>query len=83
MFEKTSKIPMNKIEKAAKENATLEASDTRVASPYTKEAPIRSNKQFIISLIIVFILAVLAFIWSVKQITVGNTTTNMLQYFTK
>lgn len=83
MFEKTSKIPMEEIEKAAKETAIEEANDKRVASPYTKEAPISDNKEFVISLIIIAILAVLAVIWSIKQITIGNTTTNMLDYFGK
>ena len=82
MFEKTSKIPMDEIEKAAKETATIEANDQRVASPYTKAVPIQSNKQFIITIIIIIILAVLAVIWSIKQITIGNTTTNILNYFT-
>lgn len=82
MFEKTSKIPMEEIEKAAKETATQEANDQRVASPYTKAVPIQSNKQFIITIIIIIILAVLAVIWSIKQITIGNTTTNILDYFT-
>ena len=81
MFEKTSKIPMVEIEAKARENAQEEASDKRVASPYTKAVPITDNKQFIITLIIVFVLVVLAVIWSVKQITIGNTTTNMLNYY--
>lgn len=71
MFEKTSKIPMSDIEEAAKEAAILEANDDRVASPYTREAPINSNKSFVITLVIVFILVVLAVIWSIKQITSG------------
>ena len=83
MFEKTSKIPMKKIEEKAKETATMEANDNRVASPYTKAALIASSKEFIITLIIVFILVILAIIWSVKQITIGNTTTDILQYFTR
>ena len=81
MFEKTSKIPMNEIEKAAKETAIEEANDKRVASPYTKAVPIQNNRQFVITIIIIIVLAVLAVVWSVKQITVGNTTTNILDYF--
>lgn len=81
MFEKTSKIPMAEIEKAAKENAVNEASDDRIASPYTKTAPIKSNKQFILTIILIIILVILAIIWSIKQITVGNITTNILNYF--
>ncbi len=81
MFEKTSKIPMNEIEKAAKETAIEEANDKRVASPYTKAVPIQNNKQFVITIIVIIVLVILAVVWSVKQITVGNTTTNILEYF--
>ena len=83
MFEKTSKIPMNEIEKAARKTAIEEASDNRVASPYTKAVPISNNKEFILTIILIVILAILAVVWSIKQITIGNTTTNMLDYFTK
>lgn len=83
MFEKTSKIPMNEIEKAAREKQLEEANDDRIASPYTKEAPIQNNKSFIIMIIIIIILVVLAVIWSIKQITIGSTTTNVLSYFNK
>ena len=83
MFEKTSRIPMEEIEKAAKITAVEEANDKRVASPYTKAAPIQNNKQFVITIIITIVLSVLAVVWSVKQITIGNVTTNILEYFTK
>ena len=45
MFEKTSKIPMERIEQAVKNTIEEEANDDRIASPYTKAAPIKSNKQ--------------------------------------
>ena len=83
MFEKTSKIPMKEIEKAAKETALEEANDKRVASPYTKAVPIQNNKQFVITIIVIIVLCILAVVWSVKQITIGNTTTNIIDYFTK
>ena len=52
MFEKTSKIPMEEIEKAVKEKEKEESESNRIASPYTKAAPIKSNKQFIFMLIL-------------------------------
>ena len=81
IFEKTSKIPMKEIEQAAKETAMEEANDKRVASPYTKAVKVQNNKQFVLTIIIIIVLAILAVVWSVKQITVGNTTTNILEYF--
>ena len=83
MFEKTSRIPMNEIEDAAKESAYNEANEKRIATPYTKAVPIVNNQKFIISLIIVVILAVLAVVWSIKTVTVNSHTTHMISYFAK
>ncbi|MDD2208093.1 MAG: helix-turn-helix domain-containing protein [Bacilli bacterium] len=81
MFEITSKIPMKEIEKAAREKAEAEENEERVASPYTKSAPKSSDKQFVLMLLLIIVLVILAVIWSVKQITVGNVTTNIMSYF--
>lgn len=83
MFEKTSKIPMEEIEKAVKEKEKEESESHRIASPYTKAAPIKSNKQFIFMLILITVLVIIAIIWSIKQITVGSTGTNIASYFNK
>ena len=81
MFEKTSKIPIEEIEKAVKEKE--ESESNRIASPYTKAAPIKSNKQFIFMLILITVLVIIAIIWSIKQITVGSTGANIAGYFNK
>lgn len=83
MFEKTSKIPMEEIEKAVKEKEKEESESNRIASPYTKAAPIKSNKQFIFMLILITVLVIIAIIWSIKQITVGSTGSNIASYFNK
>lgn len=83
MFEKTSKIPMEEIEKAVKEKEKEEIESNRIASPYTKAAPIKSNKQFIFMLILITVLVIIAIIWSIKQITVGSTGANIAGYFNK
>ena len=83
MFEKTSKIPMEEIEKAVKEKEKEESESNRIASPYTKTAPIKSNKQFIFMLILITVLVIIAIIWSIKQITVGSTGANIAGYFNK
>lgn len=80
MFEKTSKIPMDEIKKAAREKAEAEEKEDKIASPYTKAAPKSSDKQFIITIIIIVFLVILAIFWSVKQITVGNMTTSIMTY---
>ena len=68
MFEKTSKIPMERIEQAVKNTIEEEANDDRIASPYTKAAPINSNKQFIFSIIAIIIMVILVIIWSINQL---------------
>ena len=83
MFEKTSKIPMEEIEKAVKEKEKEESESNRIASPYTKAAPIKSNKQIIFILVLIIVLIVIAIIWSIKQITVGSTGANIASYFNK
>ena len=80
MFEVTSKIPMEEIEKAAKEKIQKDASENRVASPYTKPVLKTSNKKFILLILLILVLVILAIIWSIKQITIGNVTTNMVSY---
>ena len=81
MFEVTSKIPMDEIAKAVKEKTLEEENNQRVASPYTKAAPTSEDRQFILFIILIVILVALVIFWSVKQITVGNTSTNILEYF--
>lgn len=83
MFEKTSKIPMEEIEKAVREKEKEENESDRIASPYTKAAPIKSNKQFIFMLVLITVLVVIAIIWSIKQITVGSTGANITSYFNR
>lgn len=80
MFEVTSKIPMDEIEKAARENMQKIANEERVASPYTRAITKTSNKKFIFMIVLIIILVIIAIIWSVKQITVGNVTSNMVSY---
>ena len=72
MFEKTSKLQIKKIEEAVKEDLKEESQNKEIASPYTRQAPLKNNKNFVISIIVIVVLVVLAIIWSVKQVTVGN-----------
>lgn len=80
MFERTSKIPMDKIEEATIENRNEEEKTNRVASPYTKAIPKIKTTPYIIALIIAIILMVVALIWSIRQITIMNTT-NYIMFF--
>ena len=68
LFETTSKIPMDEIEKAVREKEIEEKKEERVASPYTRAIPKEKTWPYIISYIAIFILIVLAIIWSINQI---------------
>ncbi len=76
MFEYTSKIPVDKLEKAIEEKERQEAEDLemtneiRVVSPYLKsrEKPVWP-KYLIISIVIIILIAV-SIIWAVKQVGV-------------
>jgi len=72
MFERTSKIPMDKIEEAVKEMALEEEKEERIASPYTKAIPKIKTTPYIIALVISIIIMVVALIWSITAIS--NTT---------
>lgn len=74
MFERTSRIPMDKIEEAVKEKQIEEEKDTRIASPYTKAVPKLKTAPYIIALIFAIILMIVALVWSIRQITIMNTT---------
>ena len=78
MFERTSKIPMDKIEEAVNEEKKEEEKDDRIASPYTKAVPKIKTLPYIIALIIAILVMVAALIWSIRQITIMNSTDYIL-----
>lgn len=80
LFEYTSKIPLEDIEKAMKEQQKEEVTQEKVVSPYTSSTKKINNKLVIFLLIILAVLVVLVVFWAIKQITVDNMTTNMIGY---
>ena len=68
LFETTSKIPMDEIEKAVREKEIEEKKEERVASPYTIAIPKEKTWPYILSYIGSLILVILAVIWSINQI---------------
>ena len=80
MFERTSKIPMDKIENAVNEKEKEEEKDNRIASPYTKAVPIFKTTPYIVGFIVASIVLVLAIIWSITQITITNATDCMILF---
>ena len=80
LFEYTSKIPMEDIEKAMKEQQKEEIPEKKIFSPYTTSTK-KSNSIVVMALLIALgVLVVLIIIWSVRQIAVDNMTTNIVSY---
>ncbi len=80
LFEYTSKIPLEDIEKAMKEQKKEELPEKKIVSPYTTSTK-KTNNKIIIPIIIALALIIgLVIWWSVRQITVDNMTTNMISY---
>ncbi len=84
LFEVTSKIPVESIEKAMKEQQKEEqVQEDKIVSPYTASKEKTNSKLFILLYVAIAILVVLVVAWSVKQITMDNKTTNTISYSVK
>ena len=78
LFEYTSKIPLEDIEKAMQEQQKEESDEEKIISPYTTSVK-KNNNFFIIAFgVALALLVLLVVVWSVKQITVSNKTTNVI-----
>jgi cytoskeletal protein RodZ len=80
LFEYTSKIPLEDIEKAMKEQKKEELPEKKIVSPYTTSTK-KVNLKLVIPIVVALALIIgLIIWWSVKQITVDNMTTDMISY---
>ena len=80
LFEYTSKIPMEDIEKAMKEQQKEEIPEKKIVSPYTTSTK-KSNTKLVLALLVALgVLVILIICWSVRQIAVDNMTTNIVSY---
>ena len=81
LFEYTSKISTEDIEKAIKEKDKEEVVvENKIVSPYTNSIDSKNSKLKKILIIIVAIFIALVVIWAIKAITIDNRTTNMISY---
>lgn len=83
LFEYTSKIPLDDIEKAMQEQQKEEKEEEKVVSPYTTTAKKKNNVLVILLFVGISLLLIGIVIWAVKQITVDNKTTNLISYVNK
>lgn len=78
LFEYTSKIPIEDIEKAIIKQKK-EDSSNKVSSPYTMSTGKNNVLKYILYGVLGVLVLVIA-IWSVRQITVNNEVTDMISY---
>lgn len=79
LFEYTSKIPVEEIEKEIQKQKKDEAKVDKIASPYTLEKSRHTKLEYILYVILA-VLVLLLILWSVKQITINNAVTDMISY---
>lgn len=70
MFEYTSKIPLDEIEKRIKEQAKEKNEDNNITSPYTNPAPKAKKMYYVLIYLLIIILVIIAVIWAVSQIAI-------------
>lgn len=77
MFDSTSKISLEEIEKIIKEKKKEEVDEDRICSPYTMNIQRERPLPYVIAGIIIFILVVLAVLWSLHTVTTNNLSINI------
>lgn len=79
LFEYTSKIPVEEIEKTMELN-TKEIEEEKIISPYTQDKQETKKGIYALIYILVFILVILTIFWSINQITVDKKSAYVISY---
>jgi len=80
LFEYTSRIPVEEIEKTMELNTKEEKDEDKIVSPYTQFNNKSKKSIYILIYILVLILVVLTIFWSVNQITVDKKNAYVVSY---
>ena len=80
LFEYTSKIPVKEIEDAVIEQTKELKIENKVSSPYTKAPKSEKKGLYIVLYAVIIILVIIVIVWSVRQITVGNSNAVIIGY---
>ena len=78
LFEYTSRIPVEKIEKEIMKNTKDE--EDKVVSPYTLSKPKSKKGIYVFIYILLLILVILTIFWSINQITVNRKNAYVVSY---
>lgn len=80
MFEYTSRIPVEEIEKKIQEQNSAKNDKNEISSPYTKASKKHSKSLYVLLYSVgIFMLIVIVF-WCVKQITINKETATVISY---
>ena len=80
LFEYTSKIPLDDIEKAMNEQQKENVVEDKVVSPYTTVTKTGPSKLVVALLILIGILIIGVVFWVIKLATVNNVASNLVNY---
>lgn len=79
LFEYTSRIPIEEIEKTMVLN-TKELNEEKVMSPYTQSKQETRKGIYVVIYTLIFILVILTIFWSINQITVDKKNAYVVSY---
>lgn len=81
LFEYTSKIPVEEIEKEVErqKKEEEEKKEEKIVSPYTIQKN-NISKLRVVAYIVGILIAILLIVWSIKQIVIDNGTTDKISY---
>ncbi len=79
IFEFTSKIPVEEIEKTM-ELKVKEESGEKISSPYTAEKIKEKKGMYLLIYILILVLVILTVFWSINQITLNKTNAYVVSY---
>ena len=77
MFDSTSKIQLDEIEKIIKEKEKEEVDVDRICSPYTMNISREKPLPYVIAGIVIVILVIIAILWSLKTVTSNHLSTSV------
>jgi len=80
LFEYTSRIPVEEIEKTIELNTKEEAKEDKIVSPYTISKQKTKKNLYVAIYILVLILVILSIVWSVNQITIDKKNAYVVSY---
>ncbi len=80
LFNYTSKIPVKEIEEAVLEQTKELKIENKISSPYTKKVQSPKKKLYVLIYAILILLVIIVIIWSIKQITVGNSNASIVSF---